>query len=186
MGPAKSKHLSLHHDHDDPEGELGHLRRIESSKEERRRRRKWRKKQGYSLPTGMDMVGRISAASSQPDLPDIDQDDAILVSYSQSNAEKFSHLRPNYQNRSDHRISSSEEPDDVIDIQDEHDDHNDDQDNTIEKKHVHVIRISDNDKPNNCKQCVIFYANSFVFVQVILFIYFFHVKSVAKLANFLA
>ena len=69
MGPAKSKHLSLHHDHDDPEGELGHLRRIESSKEERRRRRKWRKKQGYSLPTGIDMVGRISAASSQPDLP---------------------------------------------------------------------------------------------------------------------
>ena len=148
MGPAKSKHLSLHEHHE----ELGHLRRMESSKEERRRRRKWRKKQGYSLPTGMDMVGRISAASSQPDLPDIDQDDAILVSYSQSNAEKFSHLRPNYQSRSD-RISSSEEPDDVIDIQDDHDDR--DHDDTIEKKHVHVIRISDNDKPN-CKQCVIF------------------------------
>merc|ERR1712008_223918 len=89
--------------------DLGHLRRLESSKEERRRRRKWRKKQGYSLPTGIDMVGRgLSAATSQPDLPDIDQDDAILVSYSQSNAEKFSHLRPNYQ-RSDR--GSSEETD---------------------------------------------------------------------------
>ena len=66
MGHAKSKHLSLHeHNQED----LGHLRRLESSKEERRRRRKWRKKQGYSLPTGIDMVGRISAASSQPDLP---------------------------------------------------------------------------------------------------------------------
>ena len=81
MGQNKSKHLSLLEHHE----ELGHLRRLETSKEERRRKRKWRKKQGYSLPTRMDMVGRMSAATSQPDLPDIDQDDAILMSYRSDN-----------------------------------------------------------------------------------------------------
>ena len=55
-------------------------RHLQETREERRKRRKWRKKQGYSLPTGLDTVG-ISAASSHTDLPDLDQDDAILVSY---------------------------------------------------------------------------------------------------------
>jgi hypothetical protein len=144
MGQNKSKHLSLQEHHE----ELGHLRRLETSKEERRRKRKWRKKQGYSLPTGMDMVGRMSAATSQPDLPDIDQDDAILMSYSQSNAEKFSHLRPNYQNRSDRE--SSEE---TVHLEHHRNltglEHIQDLDkDTIEpknseNKHVHVIQIGD-------------------------------------------
>ena len=55
-------------------------RHLQETREERRKRRKWRKKQGYSLPTGLDTVG-ISAASSHTDLPDLDQDDAVLVSY---------------------------------------------------------------------------------------------------------
>ena len=91
MGQNKSKHLSLLEHHE----ELGHLRRLETSKEERRRKRKWRKKQGYSLPTGMDMVGRMSAATSQPDLPDIDQDDAILMSYRSDNFRMSSNFPKN-------------------------------------------------------------------------------------------
>ena len=95
----------------------------DQSHEQRRKRRKWRKKQGYSLPTGLDTVGKtnnninhlgISAASSHADIPDLDQDDAILVSYSQSNAEKFSHLRPLFANNANktalQRRASSEEP----------------------------------------------------------------------------
>lgn len=66
----------------------------------------------------------VSAASSHTDLPDIDQDDAILVSYSQSNAEKFTHLRPRYQRR-----ASSEEPKTEQILSDD--------------QHVHVIHISD-------------------------------------------
>jgi hypothetical protein len=142
MGQNKSKHLSLQEHHE----ELGHLRRLETSKEERRRKRKWRKKQGYSLPTGMDMVGRMSAATSQPDLPDIDQDDAILMSYSQSNAEKFSHLRPNYQNRSDRESSEEtvhlEHHRNLTTGQLEHiQDKDTIETNTNENKHVHVIQI---------------------------------------------
>ena len=99
MGHNKSKLLF------EPEN-LQHIRHLHESKEERKKRRKWRKKQGYSLPTGMDSIGKsLSAASSHTDLPDLDQDDAILVSYSKSNAEKFSHLRPQFQRR-----ASSEEP----------------------------------------------------------------------------
>ena len=144
MGQNKSKHLSLQEHHE----ELGHLRRLETSKEERRRKRKWRKKQGYSLPTGMDMVGRMSAATSQPDLPDIDQDDAILMSYSQSNAEKFSHLRPNYQNRSDRESSEEtvhlEHHRNLTTGQLEHiQDKDTIETNTNENKHVHVIQIGD-------------------------------------------
>ena len=98
MGQNKSKLF-------EPEN-LAQIRHLHDSKEERRKRRKWRKKQGYSLPTGMDSIGKtLSAASSHTDLPDLDQDDAILVSYSKSNAEKFSHLRPQFQRR-----ASSEEP----------------------------------------------------------------------------
>ena len=77
----------------------------------------------------MDMIGRhsstVSGASSHTDLPDIDQDDAILVSYSQSNAEKFLHLRPQFQRR-----ASSEEPQNDSDQEDS-------------PEHVHVIHISD-------------------------------------------
>lgn len=102
MGHHKSKHLSP--------------QQVEQYKLDKNKRRKWRKKQGYSLPTGMDLVG-LSAASSHTDLPDIESDDAILVSYSQSSAEKFAHLRPQFQRR-----ASSEEP---------------------PSPHVHVIHISD-------------------------------------------
>ena len=87
-------------------------RHLQESREERRKRRKWRKKQGYSLPTGLDTVGIVNAgksAISHTDLPDLDHDDAILVSYSQSNAEKFSHLRPLFAKQF-HRRASSEEP----------------------------------------------------------------------------
>ena len=87
-------------------------RHLQESREERRKRRKWRKKQGYSLPTGLDTVGIVNAgksAISHTDLPDLDHDDAILVSYSQSNAEKFSHLRPLFAKQY-HRRASSEEP----------------------------------------------------------------------------
>ena len=103
MGQNKSKLF-------EPEN-LQQIRHLHDSKEERRKRRKWRKKQGYSLPSGMDSIGNfntLSAASSHTDLPDCDQDDAILVSYSKSNAEKFSHLRPQFQNFR----SQSEEPQD--------------------------------------------------------------------------
>lgn len=123
MGHNKSKHLSL--------VDCDNSLRLDSEsgrnhRNNRQQRRKWRKKQGYSLPTGLDMVGRgsaVSAASSHTDLPDIDQDDAILVSYSQSNAEKFTHLRPRYQRH--HQRASSEEP------------------KAENEEHVHVIHISD-------------------------------------------
>ena len=106
MGHNKSKLF-------EPEN-LQQIRHLHDSKEERRKRRKWRKKQGYSLPSGMDSIGgfngkTLSAASSHTDLPDCDQDDAILVSYSKSNAEKFSHLRPQFQRFR----SSSEEPSNI-------------------------------------------------------------------------
>ena len=87
--PPGSDHVQLRH----------HGRGLES-REERRKKKRWRKKQGFSLP-----IEHLSAASSHTDLPDLEQDDAILVSYSQSSAEKFAHLRP--VNR---RRASSEEP----------------------------------------------------------------------------
>ena len=81
-------------------------------------------------------------------MPDIDQDDAILVSYSQSNAEKFAHLRPNYQ-RSD-RASSEETDTDRGSILDHE---KLEISKTSENTHVHVIHINDNDdKQNNCKK----------------------------------
>jgi hypothetical protein len=142
----------------------------DQSQEQRRKRRKWRKKQGYSLPTGLDTVGTqnigISAASSHADIPDLDQDDAILVSYSQSNAEKFSHLRPLFANANKtvlQRRASSEEPfgtnensspsisrKNRLMVQDL-------DENNIQVDHVQVIRINssstsddvdDDDEPN--------------------------------------
>jgi hypothetical protein len=108
-----------------------HIRNLHESKEERRKRRKWRKKQGYSLPAGVDHVGgRLSAASSHTDLPDIEQDDAILMSYSRSNVEKFSHLRPFYQRR-----ASSEEPAQSVEIEVH--------ESPAPRKHVQVIRVND-------------------------------------------
>ena len=133
MGHNKSKHLSLHEN----DVEIRRNLRLEHSKEDRRRRRKWRKKQGYSLPTGLDMVGKISAASSQPDLPDIETDDAILVSYSKSNAERFSHLRPAFQRR-----ASSEEPSGgqkTFDLELSSGNENYDK----SEQHVHVIHVND-------------------------------------------
>ena len=90
-------------------------------------------------------------------LPDIDQDDAILVSYSQSNAEKFAHLRPNYQ-RSDR--ASSEETDTDRGSSLDHENRGSILDHqkleiskTNENAHIHVIHINDNDdKQNNCTQ----------------------------------
>ena len=139
MGHNKSKLLF------EPEN-LQHIRHLHESKEERKKRRKWRKKQGYSLPTGMDSIGKsLSAASSHTDLPDLDQDDAILVSYSKSNAEKFSHLRPQFQRR-----ASSEEPQNPQP-------QNFPENSQNSQELVQVIHVNDNIKvtPENTKKTII-------------------------------
>jgi hypothetical protein len=151
----------------------------DQSQEQRRKRRKWRKKQGYSLPTGLDTVGTasktnnnigITAASSHADIPDLDQDDAILVSYSQSNAEKFSHLRPLFAhaNRTAlQRRASSEEPfenspsisrkNKLLLVQEQDNDKN-----NIVVDHVQVIRVNssssdgDDDIEKNKQQSINF------------------------------
>ena len=149
----------------------------DQSQEQRRKRRKWRKKQGYSLPTGLDTVGTaktnnnigITAASSHADIPDLDQDDAILVSYSQSNAEKFSHLRPLFANANRtalQRRASSEEPfenspsisrkNKLLLVQEQDNDKN-----NIVVDHVQVIRVNssssdDDDIEKNKQQSINF------------------------------
>ena len=85
------------------------------------------------------------------------QKDILKLSdlYSQSNAEKFSHLRPNYQNRSDRESSEEtvhlEHHRNLTTGQLEHiQDKDTIETNTNENKHVHVIQIGDiNLEPSN-------------------------------------
>ncbi len=142
MGQQKSK---LYFDENSPNlnhGSIVQLRRGHESKEDRRKRKRWRKKQGFSLP--IEQHQRLSAAQSHTDLPDLEDDDAILVSYSQSNAEQFSHLRQVYQNQ---RRASSEEPtgkqisSSLADIVTVHE--------RPRNSHVQVIRVTNDDQDEN-------------------------------------